>query len=84
MLSFASAEYFAPQSAAEITFYSGDDNFIGCRNAADDRVDMLPAEINIPVPPLLRGITCSDVLPALQQSYSLHYIRGPPALASLI
>lgn len=84
LLSFANAEHFAPKNAEEITHYSGDDSFICSRTTSDDRSDIPQSEFVIAVLHVPAPAISQSVLPALQQSYTLHDIRGPPVLASLI
>jgi hypothetical protein len=83
LLSFGNAEHFAAQSAKEVTQYSGSEDFVGSRNTSDDSADIPHNECTISVRYKKSAASSNDVPSALQQIYTLHDIRGPPAITSL-
>lgn len=84
VLSFANAETFAQQNANEVTHYLSDGDFLCSRYATDDRADIPQNDFDLTFLRLHFGKISQQVLPALQQCYTLHDIRGPPAISSLI
>jgi hypothetical protein len=79
LVSFANAEYFAPQSAEEVTHYSATDNFICSRETSDDRADM-SGQQTLASAQLQSSSPSLDPLHTVFSQRSTSWkIRGPPS-----
>jgi hypothetical protein len=80
LLSFSNAEQFSLSSLEEVTHYAPGDDFIGSRSSEDDSPSV-PVEPNFKFAHAVHTIAVPRVVTAVvTPCYSLHDIRGPPAV----
>jgi hypothetical protein len=79
LISFANADYFAPQGADEVTHYSATDDFICSRATSDDRADIPSQEIVTSAHPRCSSPALYPVHPVFSQRSTSWKIRGPPS-----
>ena len=81
LLSFANAEQFTLSALEEVTHYAADDDFIGCRSVQDDNTDVSHHAVRVHVPAAQASPVSATVPAIVSPCYTLHDIRGPPAIA---
>lgn len=84
LVSFASAESVSLQPSKEVTHLFGDEPTICARFDFDEFEGINYLEVVSCVTPTQFTAVPRQVLPALQQCFTLHDIRGPPPIKSLI
>ncbi|HDZ07922.1 hypothetical protein [Pseudohongiella sp.] len=84
VVSFANAESVSPQPSKQVTHFFGGDEAICARFELDDVESITYPDVVSVVTPTQFTAVPQQVLPALQQCFTLHDIRGPPATKSLI